>query len=611
MDRIVSLMFTFTFNRTEIKMEVTRVFDLLSYCDQQYGLPDMLAFKQAAGWKKFSSSQVLQEVNAVSLGLLDKGIRKHDKVAIMSANRPEWNFLDMGINQLGAVTVPLYPTLSTKDLAFIARDADIKMFFVENADLFEKLRTVLTEAGIAAEVYTFEQVSGAVHYSELQRTPSAEEMAILDALKEAVMPADLLTLIYTSGTTGDPKGVMLSHDNLISNVKASASLAPAGTKRSLSFLPLSHVFERMVNYLEMYSGISIYYAENMDTIVANLNEVHPNIFSTVPRLLEKVYDKIVSKGKELKGLKRTIFFWALELGHRFEPEGQNGWFYEVQLGIARKLVFVKWKEALGGEMMAIVSGGAALQPRLARVFTAAGIPIMEGYGLTETSPVISVNTTHKNCLRFGSVGRVIAGDSVRIAADGEILVKGPNIMLGYYNQPEKTSEAIDADGFFHTGDIGELDGDGFLKITDRKKEMFKTSGGKYISPGVLENKFKESPFIEQMMVTGEGERFPAALIVPAFEHLRSWASIKGISVGTNEQMVLNAAVLEKYTREIAQYNSGFGHWEQIKKFVLLPREWSIDGGEMTPKLSIRRKIILDKYRKEVASIYENSFVQNK
>lgn len=592
-------------------MEVTRVFDLLSHSIEKYSLPDMLAFKQNEAWKKFSSAEVQQEVNAVSLGLIQKGIKKNDKVAVMSSNRPEWNFLDMGITQLGAVTVPLYPTLSTKDLAFIARDADIKMFFVENEDLFEKLQLVLDSAGITASVYTFEVIDGADHYSVLRRSPEAAEMRVLDALKAAVMPDDLLTLIYTSGTTGDPKGVMLSHHNLISNVKASASLAPAGTRRSLSFLPLSHVFERMVNYLEMYSGISVYYAENMDTIVVNLNEVHPNIFSTVPRLLEKVYDRIVSKGKELKGLKKNIFFWALDLGHRFEPDGQNGWFYEFQLGIARKLVFVKWKEALGGQMMAIVSGGAALQPRLARVFTAAGIPIMEGYGLTETSPVIAVNTTNKNCLRFGSVGRVIAGDTVRIAADGEILVKGPNIMLGYYHQPDKTREAIDPDGFFHTGDIGELDADGFLKITDRKKEMFKTSGGKYVSPGVLENKFKESPFIEQMMVTGEGERFPAALIVPAFEHLRSWASYKGIHAVTNEQLVSNADVLEKYTREIAIYNTGFGNWEQVKKFVLLPREWSIDGGEMTPKLSMRRKVIMDKYKKEVASIYENPAVQNK
>lgn len=584
-------------------MEVTRVFDLLAYSKEQFSLVDMLAAKDSSGWKKHSTAEVISKSNEISLALLARGINKNDKVAIMSTNRPEWNFVDMGIIQLGAVTVPLYPTLADNDLAFISKDAGIRIFFVENELLHEKLSRVLKASGIDAEIFTFETVNGAAHYSSIKTVPSEADHKQLEACKAAVRPEDLLTLIYTSGTTGDPKGVMLSHNNLVSNFKASAALVPAGTHRSLSFLPLSHIFERMVNYLYMYSGISIYYAENMDSIVANLNEVNPSLFTTVPRLLEKVYDRIVSKGKEQKGIKKAIFFWALDLGLRFEPERKNGWFYETKLKIARKLVFVKWQAALGGNMKAIVSGGAALQPRLARVFSAAGINVMEGYGLSETSPVISVNTTAPGFTRFGTVGKVIAELTVKIASDGEIIVKGPNVMLGYYKHPEKTREAIDSDGFFHTGDIGEIDSDGFLKITDRKKEIFKTSGGKYVSPGELENKFKESPFIEQMLVLGEGQRFPSALIVPAFEHLKSWAAFKGITNLSNQALVKDEAVLEKYQKEMNEYNAEFGNWEQIKKFVLLPNEWSIDGGEMTPKLSVKRKVVMEKYKKEVESIY--------
>ena len=584
-------------------MEVTRVFDLLAYSKEKFSLVDMLAAKEPSGWKKHSTAEVITKSNAISFALMSKGVKKDDKIAIMSTNRPEWNFVDMGIMQLGAITVPLYPTLAENDLAFISKDAGIQIFFVENEVLYEKLNKVLKASAITAEIYTFEKVTGASHYASINASAAANNYEELEARKAAVLPDDLLTLIYTSGTTGDPKGVMLSHHNLVSNFKASAALVPPETHRSLSFLPLSHIFERMVNYLYMYSGISIYYAENMDSIVANLNEVNPNLFTTVPRLLEKVYDKIVSKGKELKGIKKVLFFWALDLGLRFEPEGKNGWFYETQLKIARKLVFVKWQAALGGSMKAIVSGGAALQPRLARVFSAAGINVMEGYGLSETSPVISVNTTAPGFTRFGTVGKVIAEVSVKIASDGEIIVKGPNVMIGYYKNPEKTIEAIDADGFFHTGDIGEIDADGFLKITDRKKEIFKTSGGKYVSPGELENKFKESPFIEQMLVVGEGQRFPSALIVPAFEHLKSWAAFKGIEFLSNEALVKDALVIEKYQKEIDEYNAEFGNWEQIKKFILLSQEWSIDGGEMTPKLSVKRKVVMEKFKKEVESIY--------
>ena len=584
-------------------MKVTRVFDLLAYSKEQFSLVDMLAAKEPSGWRKYSSAEVISNSNAVSFALIAKGIKKEDKVGIMSTNRPEWNFVDMGINQLGAVTVPLYPTLAENDLAFISKDAEIKIFFVENKLLYNKLKKVLSANAITAEIYTFEKVPDADHYTSINAGAAANNYEELEARKSAVHPDDLLTLIYTSGTTGNPKGVMLTHSNLVSNFKASSSLMPEGRHRALSFLPLSHIFERMVNCIYMYCGTPIYYAENMDSIVINMNEINPSIFTTVPRLLEKVYDKIVTKGKEQKGIKRAVFFWALDLGLRFEPEGKNGWLYETQLNIARKLVFVKWQAALGGNMKAIVSGGAALQPRLARVFSAAGIHVMEGYGLSETSPVISVNTTARGFTRFGTVGKVIADVTVKIASDGEIIVKGPNVMKGYYKHPEKTSEAIDQEGFFHTGDIGEIDTDGFLKITDRKKEIFKTSGGKYVSPGELENKFKESPFIEQMLVLGEGQRFPSALIVPSFEHLKSWAAFKGIEHLSNEALVKDALVIEKYQKEIDEYNAEFGNWEQIKKFVLLSHEWSIDGGEMTPKLSVKRKVVMEKFKKEIDSIY--------
>jgi len=584
-------------------MEVTRIFDLLQYSKQHFDLPDALAAKENGEWRTYSIDNYIAETNRLSFALHHYGIRKNDKVAIMSSNRPEWNFADMAITQLGAVQVPLYPTLSETDLEFIIRDADIKFFFVQTKELHDKIAKVLNSISSKTDITVFDRADGTLWWNDFSRSAGEPDLALLDSCKASVSPDDLLTLIYTSGTTGDPKGVMLSHSNLGSNLKSCTSLVPPGTAKALSFLPLSHVFERMVNYLYLFSGIAVYYAENMDTIVANLNEVHPHIFTTVPRLLEKVYDRIVSRGQEQKGVKKQVFFWALKLGLKYEPEGKNGLFYESLLGVASKLVFSKWREALGGNMLAIVSGGAALQPRLSRVFSAAGITIMEGYGLTETSPVIAVNTTAKGHLRFGTVGKVISGDTVKIAEDGEILVKGPNIMVGYYKHPDKTAQVIDSEGFFCTGDIGEVDKDGFLKITDRKKEVFKTSGGKYVAPGVLENKFKESPFIEQIMVIGEGERFPSALIVPTFEHLRSWARIKEIPAGTNEELVHNIQVLEKYQHEIDEYNLPFGHWMQVKKFVLLPCEWSIDRGELTPKLSVKRKVVMEKYKRQIEGIY--------
>jgi len=584
-------------------MAITRVFDLLPYNLKNFPKADMLAYKQSGAWSKYATQTVTDTINDVSYGLLALGIKKDDKIAIMSPNRPEWNFCDFGIMQIGATQVPMYPTLSDTDIEYILKDADIKIIFVADKDICHKISEVKKKAKLPLEIYTYDNVEGAKSWHEITELGKNSRQPNLDEYRDAVQPDDLLTLIYTSGTTGTPKGVMLTHANLLSNVLECSKLYPSEISRALSFLPMCHIFERMVIYMYVYLGIAIYYAQSMDTIVADMQEVKPHCFTTVPRLLEKVYDKIVAKGAELTGAKKKIFNWALQLGLRYEMNGANGFLYELKLKIARKLVFSKWKDALGGEVIAIVSGGAALQPRLARVFWAAGIKVLEGYGLTETSPVIAVNGPRPGEARFGTVGPIVKGVTVRIASDGEIMVKGPNVMKGYYNRPDATAEALDADGYFHTGDIGVMLDNKYLCITDRKKEIFKTAGGKYIAPQTLENKFKESRFIEQIIVIGENQRFPAALIVPAFDAIKTWCAKKGLEYTTKEEMVHSRRVIDKIQHELDRYNEGFGHWEQVKKFELIPDEWSIATGEMTPKLSLKRKVILKKYEKLVEEIY--------
>jgi long-chain acyl-CoA synthetase len=587
-------------------MAITRVFDLLPYNLKNFPKADMLAYKQSGTWSKYATASVTDIINDVSYGLIALGVKKDDKIAIMSPNRPEWNFCDFGIMQIGATQVPMYPTLSDADIEYIVKDAGIKIIFVADKDIYHKISEVKKKTGLSLEIYSYEAIEGAKHWHEVVELGKNNRQPNLDEYRDKVQADDLLTLIYTSGTTGTPKGVMLTHANLVSNVLESSKLYPPEITRALSFLPMCHIFERMVIYMYLYLGISIYYAQSMDTIVADMNDVKPHCFTTVPRLLEKVYDKIVAKGSELTGAKKKIFDWALALGLRYEMNGRNGLLYELKLKIARKLVFSKWKAALGGEVIAIVSGGAALQPRLARVFWAAEIKVLEGYGLTETSPVIAVNGPGPGEARFGSVGPVIKGVSVKIATDGEIMVKGPNVMKGYYNRPDATAEAIDKDGYFHTGDIGVFLDNKYLCITDRKKEIFKTAGGKYIAPQTLENKFKESRFIEQIIVIGENQRFPAALIIPAFDAVKEWCARKGLEYTTREEMVKNRRVIDKIQHELDRYNEGFGHWEQVKKFVLIADEWSIATGEMTPKLSLKRKVILKKYEKLVEEIYRTT-----
>jgi long-chain acyl-CoA synthetase len=586
--------------------EITRVFDLLQYSLENHPQEDMVAAKQNGTWNKYSTEKFVAQVNSVSLGLIASGIKKDDKVAIMSPNRPEWNICDFGIMQIGATQVPMYPTLSENDIKFILRDADVKIVFVSELALYEKLNNVRKTDGLDFKIFSFDSIEGVPHLQELIEIGERAEPVDLQIYRDRILPEDLLTLIYTSGTTGTPKGVMLTHSNLVSNVISSSVLYPQGFKKALSFLPLSHIFERMVLYMYFYLGVSVYYAQSMETIAADLVEVKPHGFTTVPRLLEKIYDKIVAKGSELSGVKKALFFWALDLGLRYEMNGANGVWYEFQLKLANKLIVNKWRDALGGNILALISGGAALQSRLARVFWAAGMPVLEGYGLTETSPVIAVNGLDFGAAKFTTVGKAIKDVQIKIADDGEILCKGPNVMQGYYNRPDLSDEVLDKDGFFHTGDIGELLEGQYLRITDRKKEIFKTAGGKYIAPQVLENKFKESPYIEQMIVIGENERFPAALILPNFAAISAWCSRSNIAFTNNADMISNQRIIDKIQSVVDNFNKDFGNWEQIKKFELLTDDWTIDGGELTPKLSLRRKVILQKYKDQVEKIYKNA-----
>jgi long-chain acyl-CoA synthetase len=587
-------------------VEITRVFDLLQYSLEMHPQEDMVAAKQNGTWNKYSTEKFVAQVNSVSLGLIASGIKKDDKIAIMSPNRPEWNICDFGIMQIGATQVPMYPTLAENDIKFILKDADVKIVFVSELALYEKLNTVRKTDGLDFKIFSFDSIQGVPHLQELIETGEGAEPVDLQVYRDKILPEDLLTLIYTSGTTGTPKGVMLTHSNLVSNVISSSVMYPQGFKKALSFLPLSHIFERMVLYMYFYLGVSVYYAQSMETIAADLVEVKPHGFTTVPRLLEKIYDKIVAKGSELTGVKKALFFWALDLGLRYEMNGANGIWYELQLKLANKLIFSKWRDALGGNILAIISGGAALQSRLARVFWAAGMPVLEGYGLTETSPVIAVNGLDPGATKFTTVGKAIKDVQIKIAEDGEILCKGPNVMKGYYNRPDLSDEVIDKDGYFHTGDIGELLEGKYLRITDRKKEIFKTAGGKYIAPQVLENKFKESPYIEQMIVIGENERFPAALILPNFPAISAWCSRSQIAFSNNAEMIKDQRIIDKIQSVVDNFNKNFGNWEQIKKFELLTDDWSIDGGELTPKLSLRRKVILQKYKDQVERIYKNT-----
>jgi len=590
-------------------MEPTRLFDCIQYQLKTKPLPDMLAAKENGKWRSYSTGEVKELVDQLGGGLLNMGIGAgdmtdagRDKVAILCKNRPEWILLDLAVQQIGAVLTPVYPTINVNELEFVLNDAQVKMIFVNDEDGYNKVMSIKDRLPSVKDVFSFEHVTNARHWKEVINAATPESINRMEAIAANIQYKDLATIIYTSGTTGTPKGVMLSHENILSNVMASVPCFPPGENlRALSFLPLNHIFERMVSYLYLFKGTAIYYAESLDTIGENLKEVKPGIFTTVPRLLEKVYDRIMAKGNELSGTKRKLFFWAHSLAEKFEINQQQGFWYNMQLALANKIIFSKWREGLGNNLLCIVSGGAACQVRLIRIFTAAKIPVMEGYGLTETSPVISVNRYQVQDRKFGTVGPLIDGVQVKIAEDGEILCQGPNVMMGYYKRPDLTAEAM-ADGWYHTGDIGMLD-DRFLKITDRKKELFKTSGGKYVAPLPIENKLKESIYIEQVMVVGSEKKFVGALIVPSFPNLKDWCRQHNIKAITDEEIIHHPAVITMFKELVESFNKYFNHVEQIKKFELLPHEWSIDTGEMTPKMSIKRKVVMEKYRDAIERIY--------
>ena len=589
---------------------IKRLFDFPYYQLENYNLEKSLVSKKEGKWIATSTQEYIDKANAISRGLIQLGVQPNDKVAIISmTNRTEWNICDIGILQTGAQDVPIYPTISQEDYAYILNHSQSVYCFVSCEFVLEKINNIKDQVPSLKGVYSFDTIAGCNHWEKLLALGKDESyQKEVEKRKNNIKELDLATIIYTSGTTGKPKGVMLSHKNIVSNAINSTHRIPfeLGKSKALSFLPVCHIYERMLLYMYQYCGVSIHFAESLETISENLQEIKPQVMTAVPRLLEKIYDKIYAKGADLKGIKKKLFFWAIELGLNYKPYGENGWWYEFQLKIAGKLIFSKWRAALGGELEVVASGSAALQTRLAKVFNAAGIPIMEGYGLTETSPVVSVNDMRNKHFRIGSVGKIIKDTEVKIASDGEILVKGPQVMMGYYKDEELTNKVIKND-FFHTGDIGEIDQDGFLKITDRKKEMFKTSGGKYVAPQVVENAMKESFFIEQIMVIGDGEKMPAAFIQLNFDFVKDWAKRKGFEIGTNaEEIIKNPRLLDRIQKEIDNHNKQFGNWEKVKKFELTPDIWSIESGHLTPTMKLKRKVIKEKYAILYNRIYNHN-----
>lgn len=592
-------------------MEITRLFDILELYKGTYSKDDLLCAKEdtltGRAWKKYSSNDFINRTNCVSYGLFALGLNEGDKIAIISNNRPEWNFCDFGCQQANMISVPIFPTISNHDLQFILNHAGVKAVFISDKLIYSRLAAIEKEIPEVKFVISFNPIEGIMPFSdflELGKTNPVPDK--IESIKQRIKPEDMMTILYTSGTTGTPKGVMISHHNLISNVKACQFLAPFQLHwRALSFLPLNHVYERMISMLYLYKSVSIYYAEGIETIGDNLKEIKPQMFVSVPRLIERVYEKITATGEKLTGFKRKIFDWSLRIAHRYSLPNTNGPWCNIQRKVADMLVYSKWREALGGELVCIVSGGAALNPKLERVFLCAGITCLQGYGLTETAVVISVNYYGGDNIRIGTVGPVIEGVEVKIAPDDhEIMVKGPNIMLGYYKNPEATKEAIDADGWLHTGDVGEFVEGRFLKITDRKKEIFKTNAGKYIAPLMIENKIKESRYVEQSMVVGENQKFASAIIVPSFANFREYCKDNGIPWTTNEEMSQHETLKKLINDHIKTINKVLAPYEQLKKAALLKKEWSVEGGELTPKMSLKRKVIREKYASVIAGIYD-------
>jgi len=590
---------------------MNRLFDLVTAQAEQRPGSIMLASKIKGIWQTYTCKEVVRQAGALADGLLSLGIKNdilepelQEKIALISPSRPEWVITDLAVQQTGAILTPIYPTISPTEFAFILNETEVRIAIFSDAEMYRRFQPALGKIPALKHIFTFDDVDGVPGWKTLVSTPDGENRRI--EVCSRIQTETVATIIYTSGTTGTPKGVMLTHRNIVSNILDCMPVFHFAKKEdcALSFLPLNHIFEKMITYIYLHAGLSIYYAENMDTIGENLQEIKPMVFTCVPRLLEKVYERILHKGMALKGIKKALFFWALNLGKKYDTVNKRSPFYRWQLMLANKLVFDKWRAALGGRIKAVVSGSAALQERLIRIFCAAQIPVMEGYGLTETSPVITVNRLEESERRIGTVGPPIRNVTVKIAEDGEIICRGPNVMRGYYKHPDETSEVLDADGWLHTGDIGMWIENKYLKITDRKKEMFKTSGGKYVAPQAIENKMRESPFIEQMMVVGPGRKFVSALIVPNFAHIRSRLKQEGARLpADNAALIKEPAVVQLIQGQLDRYNPLFSHVEQVKKFTLLPDEWTIDNGILTPKLSIRRKVINERFSREIENMY--------
>jgi long-chain acyl-CoA synthetase len=588
--------------------KVTRLFDLLEVYKEEFSyLPNALNYRKDGKWISYSTQDYINYSNNISLGLLSMGIEPGAKVATIMLNCPEWNFFDMGLLQVGAVQVPIYPTVSEENYRYILNDAGVEYLIVSNNEIYKRVISVLKDIPSIKEIFTLEPIQGVKSWQEIldagKKYPYPEK---LEKIKERILPDTLATVIYTSGTTGKPKGVMLSHNNFVTNYKALGEIPPLQKNdRVVSFLPLCHVYERTAGYTYQSFGVGIYYIQNLDEIATCIAEVKPHAFAAVPRVLEKIYNNLVMRGRSLPLPMKILFFWALRQGHKYEVNHKRGWFYEFKLWIANLLIFSKWRKAMGGNMKFIVSGSASLHPRLTRIYWAAKMPVLEAYGLTETSPGITCYRFEHDGVKFGTVGPLLTGVQVKIADDGEILVKSPGVMLGYLNRPDQTKEVMDAEGWFHTGDIGMMEEGKFLKITDRKKEMFKTSGGKYIAPQVIEQLLKESPFIEHIMVLGENKPYPAAMIIPNFEYLKGWCTVKEIPFVSREQAAAHPVIFRRIQREIDRFNQDLGQTEKIKKFRLLPNEWSIIDGELSPTLKLRRKFIIEKYHQVIDEMYRS------
>jgi long-chain acyl-CoA synthetase len=594
-------------------IEVKRTFDILEFCLSEFPRKDALGGKNGSDWYVYSTAEYVEKSHQFAIGLMALGLKEGDKVATVTTNRPEWNFADMGLAMTGIVHVPIYPTIGEDEYSYILEHAEIKLLLVGDKKLYEKLSPIASQLPEITHIYSFEEVEGVSNFEEILQLGKAYEDefgAKLEEIKNTVDPEDLATIIYTSGTTGVPKGVMLTHSNLVSNFLTHSKMHNLGIDhRVISFLPLCHVYERSVNYHFQYKGMGIYYVGNLGQIVSAIKEIKPHMFNSVPRLLERVYDGFVSKGKELTGMKKIVYFWALSLTRHFEYNKKYNFFLKLRIRLADKLIYSKWREALGGNIVYVVSGGAALQPRIARVLGMAGMLNLEGYGLTETSPVIAVNNPATREMKIGTVGAVLEKVELKFAEDGEILCKGPGVMKGYYKAPELTAEVIDEEGWFHTGDIGILEDGKFLKITDRKKEMFKLSGGKYIAPQMIENKLKASFFIEQIMVIGAGEKFASALISPNFAYLHDWCSNRKIHFQDNEELIRNTEVLAQFQREVAAINKTLGEHEEIKRFRLVNDEWTPQSGELSPTLKLKRNYVAAKYKIIIDEIYSVQKIQ--